>query len=840
MAELVTALTVAPLILQFPDSALPERPLPVAGGVPLARGLVTSAEDVSIWSKEGEQIPAQLRTVATWPDGSVKWVFCQFLAEPGTSYLLRRKPNRRFAGTLTVEADEAGVTVDTGRLRLAIRKDGSGFLDQVQLDGQDIVKAGEDRRNVYDLLHLDSPDDYPAMGWPRGGALDPSTLETSSIEVEEAGPLRAVICLRGRYRNQLMGATFPTEEWENRGSEHTLRIHAYSGETFLRVFHTFVYEGEADHDLISDISLSLPLELAENKRVRATSAACDWKVEEWLYAEPHLAQDPPNIPNPGREWPFWRHGGLLQSDAHSYKVWKTTRENNHPLVMVEGGRSPGWMDISDDRWGLTFGIRDFWQLAPKELTASNETGRITFGLYPKHLPPLDLRRYADIFSTGEDESHGLGRAQGISRTHECYLYFHQGRRDQACSAEMANYLREPAFIMVPPEYLADTRAVGHFEPAGERFPAAEQNLTDYTDFMLASVENFCWYGMLDYGDIQHSYTNRNKNRRFDRDWGRWGWSNDEANITWWFLLHALRSGRPDLYRFAEAMAWHVRDVDVNHSEQYVTDFPPHFNREQVVKNAQGEGKRHNVQHWGDGYLGCRVAVPTAQRIYYYMSGDGRTLDCMEETLQATLRTKRGASDGGTHLYALLAAWERTGDDLYRDLLRDVSRYLADHLADSGQGIRTWSFDFARGKPTAPVEPGPPNSFFLHSFGLLWAMEEYADLTDDDRVKRGLVAVADSCHRTSKTEHSWSHDYCLFRTYAAAYRYTRDPKYLDYLREVVHEGWPGRKHLVNPDRSEWRGPDLRVYTSKTSLGSFAMTTLPYGLRALSEGEGSDGE
>lgn len=827
--------TAVPLTVHFPETATPQRPLPVAGGVPLPRGLVDSAQDVSIWNDKGEQLPAQVRALAAWPDGSVKWVFCQFLATPGESYVLEHQPNRPFTGTLTVDADERRVTVDTGPLRFTIRKDGSGFLDEVWLDGEPLVRAGEDRRSVYDLLHLESPDDYPAMGWPRAGTPDPSRLEITSIEVEEAGPLRAVICLRGRYQNKHMGSAFPTDKWENRGSEHTLRIYAYSGETFVRVFHTFVYEGEADHDFIQDISLSLPLELSANKKVRATSAACDWKVEEWLYAEPHHAQDGPNIPNPGGEWPFWRLGGVIQDEPGSYTVWKATRENNAPLVMVEGKRAPGWMDISDDRRGVTFGVRDFWQLAPKELTASNETGRITVGLYPSRLPPLDLRRYCDLFGTGEDESHGLGRSQGISKTHECYLYFHQGRRDEAGSAEMANYLRQPAFIMVAPEYLAETHVVGCFQPFDPKhFPEVEQNLTDYTDFMLASVENFSWYGMLNFGDIQHTYINRNKNQRFERDWGRWGWSNDEANITWWFLLQALRTGQPDGFRFAEAMAWHVRDVDVCHSEQYVTNFPPHFNREQVVKNAQGEGKRHNVQHWGDGYLGCRVAVPTAQRIYYYMTGDGRTADCMEETLRATLqRVKRGGSDCGTHLYALLVAWERTGEERYRDLLRDLCRYLAEHLVQSGQGIGVYHFDFAQGKPTDAVRPGPPHSFFLHAFGTLWAMEEYADLADDEQAKRGLVAVADSCYRTSKTEHSWSHDYCLFRAYATAYRYTGDPKYLGYVRQVVEEGWPVQKRLVNRDRSRWRGSELRLLTSKTGLGSFAMTTLPYALWALAQ-------
>jgi hypothetical protein len=282
-------------------------------------------------------------------------------------------------------------------------------------------------------------------------------------------------------------------------------------------------------------------------------------------------------------------------------------------------------------------------------------------------------------------------------------------------------------------------------------------------------------------------------------------------------------------------------VDVCHSEQYVTNFPPHFGREQVVKNAQGEGKRHNVQHWGDGYLGARVAVPTAQRVYYYMTADGRTADCMEETLRATLeRVTHGGSDCGTYLYALLVAWERTGDPRYERTLGEACRYLAKHFVETGKGVRTWHFDFSTGKPTGPVDPDLPQSFFLHAFGLLWALEEYADLTGDDAVKRGLVAVADACYRTSKTDHTWSHDYCLFRAYATAYRYTGDPKYLGYLREVVEESWPVQKHLVNPDRKDWRGPRVEVYTSKTSIASFAMTTLPYALWMLGEGREQSGK
>ena len=78
-----SAKVAVPLTIHFPKSELPQRPLPVAGGVPLARGLVRQVEDLSIWKQGTEKVPANLRPSATWPDGSVKWVFCQFLATPG-------------------------------------------------------------------------------------------------------------------------------------------------------------------------------------------------------------------------------------------------------------------------------------------------------------------------------------------------------------------------------------------------------------------------------------------------------------------------------------------------------------------------------------------------------------------------------------------------------------------------------------------------------------------------------------------------------------------------------------------------------------------------------------
>ena len=155
------------------------------------------------------------------------------------------------------------------------------------------------------------------------------------------------------------------------------------------------------------------------------------------------------------------------------------------------------------------------------------------------------------------------------------------------------------------------------------------------------------------------------------DVGGFAWDNDEQGTEMWLWYSFLRSGRPDLYRMAEAMTRQVSEVDCYHQGKLA-----------------GLGSRHNVRHWGDGAKEARISQAAYRRFYYYLSTDERVGDVMREMLQSEQRVAEydpmrealpaTAEDanyparvrGGPDWLALagnwMTEWERTGDTKWRD------------------------------------------------------------------------------------------------------------------------------------------------------------------------------
>ncbi|MCZ9343796.1 Tat pathway signal sequence domain protein, partial [Streptomyces sp. TRM76130] len=76
------------------------------------------------------------------------------------------------------------------------------------------------------------------------------------------------------------------------------------------------------------------------------------------------------------------------------------------------------------------------------------------------------------------------------------------------------------------------------------------------------VEQRRWYGFWDYGDIMHTYDTVRHQWRYDV--GGYAWDNSELSPDLWLWYAYLRSGRADIFRFAEAMTRHTGEVDVYH------------------------------------------------------------------------------------------------------------------------------------------------------------------------------------------------------------------------------------------------------------------------------------
>lgn len=158
------------------------------------------------------------------------------------------------------------------------------------------------------------------------------------------------------------------------------------------------------------------------------------------------------------------------------------------------------------------------------------------------------------------------------------------------------------------------------------------------------------------------------------DVGGFAWDNSELSPDLWLWYSFLRTGRAEVFRFAEAMTRHTGEVDVYHLGQW-----------------QGLGTRHNVQHWGCSAKQHRISNPLYRRFLYHLTADERVGDLITELvdsdqnllrLDAHRKVRTDAytpgQDGslavqlGTDYGALaatwLAAWERTGDRTARDKL----------------------------------------------------------------------------------------------------------------------------------------------------------------------------
>ncbi|MFT5384710.1 MAG: hypothetical protein ACI81W_002111, partial [Saprospiraceae bacterium] len=245
------------------ENAAPGAPLTF--GIPFPLGALDSPDHVRVIDKKGNEIPSQITEVTTWqPAGkSIKWVWVFFFAGDDSRYILeygkeiRRAPiagdkikiiNRQRRGQFT--------EINTGPLQLKIRKGEGGFLDLVQLD---LERDGFDEKDTIAVnpsgrgSFLDILDD---------AGVDPSTaVVTRTVKEKGSGPLHAILKIEGTYNY---------EREDNRSSPFVIRIHAYAGKSYIRVFHTMTYTGIPDkHEIIegqhADIATGLGKILSENR-----------------------------------------------------------------------------------------------------------------------------------------------------------------------------------------------------------------------------------------------------------------------------------------------------------------------------------------------------------------------------------------------------------------------------------------------------------------------------------------------------------------------------------------------------------------------------------------------
>jgi hypothetical protein len=293
-------------------------------------------------------------------------------------------------------------------------------------------------------------------------------------------------------------------------------------------------------------------------------------------------------------------------------------------------RAPGVMSINGNNNGVMLAIKDFWQKYPSGLEVSglneNRSDCIAWFYSPEAATAYDFRHYSTKSypqSSYEGFEEVGASAYGIAVTSECTLSLLDSFPSNKIISEFAQHIQKPPIYTGTPEYYHEKRAFGFWslkKTDTEMEKWLEQQLEKAVDFYIKEVDNRNWYGLFDYGDIMHTYDSVRHCWRYDM--GGFAWQNTELVPTYWLWLYFLRTTREDVYTIAEAMSRHCSDVDFYH-------FGP----------MKGIGSRHNVRHWGCSCKEPRISMAGHHRFYYYLTGDNRIGDAMNDAADADLSMK---------------------------------------------------------------------------------------------------------------------------------------------------------------------------------------------------------
>ncbi|MFJ9040700.1 Tat pathway signal sequence domain protein [Streptomyces sp. NPDC102406] len=732
-------------------------------GVPWPKGAYEKGQQFALTDAGGHQVPVQTWPLAQWPDGSLKWTAHAVGPGAGAGKLtLTAGTAAAPAKKVTVTTNGGTVTVDTGVIVAKLGRSGSALVKSVTRGSTEIARNG---RLV--LLRQGEIEDGD-QGTQKYERFESVIGET---EVEQDGPVRAVVRIDGKHRKG-------DRSW----LPFSIRLYFYAGADSFRMVHTITFDGtqepgKSSGDFIRGLGVrfTVPMRDAAYDRHIRIGGEDTGLLREAVKGITGLRRDPgaavqaaqfagERLPDPST-WdqrvttrlqyiPEWGDYTLSQLSADGFTLRKRTKKGHGWIGAGGGRRASGFGYVGGPGGGLSFGLRDFWEKHPAGLDirdAATDEAEVTLWLWSPEAPPMDLRFYHDgmgqdtyaeqlegLNITYEDYEGGFGTPYGIARTSELLFWANEATPKPEVLAQQVRAVRVLPQLAAPPKQLIEAGVFGpglYSEP--DRSTPAKAKIEDHLDFLFTyykdQVEMRRWYGFWDFGDVMHSYDPVRHQWRYDV--GGYAWDNSELSPDLWLWFAYLRSGRADIFRFAEAMTRHTGEVDVYHLGKWA-----------------GLGTRHGVQHYADSAKQQRIANTTYRRYYYFLTGDERVGDLMhanvdsDETFLVLDPQRKVRPDPdykpdphalsigfGTDWSGLVSAWltewERRGPKWEKARARVLSTMETIAAQPNGFVQGSGLYDLDTGKFAIADKPAVGVSHLSAVFGLNELCAELIDLVD---------------------------------------------------------------------------------------------------------------
>jgi len=311
----------------------------------------------------------------------------------------------------------------------------------------------------------------------------------------------------------------------------------------------------------------------------------------------------------------------------------------------KGARTDGVVTLSGGGGKLTAAVRHFWQNYEKAIELDQNTLKIWLwpleGQYPRSFNGHACPGYATKMIQPLRRPGLYNMPGSVYKGHEMVLDF-SGRGPKESWAELS----EPLFALAPAQYYASTEAApGLFTPPDVRTGEAEcnQKLDAWMRLTMSAADpesksgiwharrdtlkrqygsnQGMWYGWMDFGDLAMPGAGAVS---VHYDW------------PWIMCVNFMRTGDPNFLRLGTEMMRHRVDVDQQWSDRALEGYRgfqrvgytyTHFHTSRFTR-----GQPNVDSNWLAGVV-----------LYYMMTGDLRTLECIERASKA-----------------LGPAWERMG------------------------------------------------------------------------------------------------------------------------------------------------------------------------------------
>ncbi|MCD8310434.1 MAG: DUF6250 domain-containing protein [Prevotellaceae bacterium] len=701
----------------------------ISFGVPFDEGQVYPQDALQLVSAGGEEVPIETWTLASWPDGSVKWsAVAGVVPGKSDSFTLHKAAAGVTAAapaqTINVTESDEAITVETGVLTAYIPRSGAYLIDKLLYNG---VNVGEHARLVCSTQSQPMNEDVSELTFAS------YTGEVTKATVERAGNIRALVKIEGVHK----GAD--GREW----LPFVVRLYFYAGSERVEMVHSFIFDGDQDKDFINSLGVRMDVPFREALYNRHVAFSCD---DGGVWSEPVKPlvgrrvlnlngdntlqqQQMQGVRIPDYEefdaknrslidnWAAWDGYRLSQLNADGFSIRKRANANNPWIGTFSGNRAGGYAFVGDVSGGMGVALRNFWQSYPSSFEVSgakSDAATVTIWLWSPDAEPMDLRHYDnvahDLEASYEDVQEGMSTPYGIAHTTSLTLVPQGGYAGKADFAAKARQVAETARLMPEPAYLHDCEAFGVWSLPDRTTPfrsVVEDRLDAYISLYQNAIEQNKWYGFWNFGDIMHTYDPVRHEWRYDV--GGYAWDNTELASNMWLWYNFLRSGRADIWKMAEAMTRHTTETDVYH----------------IGPNAM-LGSRHNVSHWGCGAKEGRISQAAWNRFYYYLTTDERSGDLMHEVTDAdqmlyTLDPMRLAEprdlypctaparlrfgpDWLSYAGNWMTEWERTGNTAYRDKIITGMKSIVGLPSRLFTGPLALGYDPATGIITTECDP----------------------------------------------------------------------------------------------------------------------------------------